>query len=195
MNPLEMTSKILLILDLDETLIFATKEATDRIPDFECLGYHVFQRPGLHDFLIQCHTYFHIAIWSSASDRYVSEMAKRILPDSIQSVFIWGQSRHTLKNRGSEEAKFPIIPGVKYYIKRLKKIKKMGFSLERTLIIDDSPLNSVENSGNAINIIPFLGNAQDKELTLLLKFLMEIKDAMDVRKLEKRGWQTTLYFL
>ena len=44
----------LLILDLDETLIFATERPLTREADFRVGPYHVYGRPGLADFLDQC---------------------------------------------------------------------------------------------------------------------------------------------
>ena len=57
------------------------------------------------------------------------------------------------------------------------------------LIIDDSPEKTRENYGNAIYIQPFEGNQKDEELQLLLKYLLSIKDVMNVRSFEKRGWK------
>jgi len=44
----------LLILDLDETLIFATERPLTREADFRIGPYHVYRRPDLADFLDQC---------------------------------------------------------------------------------------------------------------------------------------------
>jgi hypothetical protein len=44
------TEKILLILDLDETLIHASEEQLDREADFRVFGYHVYIRPHLEPF-------------------------------------------------------------------------------------------------------------------------------------------------
>ena len=44
----------LLILDLDETLVFAAERPLTREADFRVGPYHVYGRPGLAVFLDQC---------------------------------------------------------------------------------------------------------------------------------------------
>ncbi|MFK7905120.1 MAG: NIF family HAD-type phosphatase [Chitinophagales bacterium] len=75
--------KILLILDLDETLIFATEKPLEREADFNVLHYHVYKRPFLKAFLEEVQHAFQIAVWSSASDDYVEEVVKHIFPKTI----------------------------------------------------------------------------------------------------------------
>lgn len=65
------TDKILLILDLDETLIHASRKVLDRKADFEVFDYHIYKRPFLDEFLQKVKSNFMLAIWSSASDEYV----------------------------------------------------------------------------------------------------------------------------
>jgi len=50
-------ARTLLILDLDETLIYATETALDRPADFSVYGYHVYRRPHLDAFLATCANY------------------------------------------------------------------------------------------------------------------------------------------
>jgi len=182
--------KILLILDLDETLIHADKGDCAFTSDFEVFGYKVVKRPYLTEFLKNCGKYFKVAVWSSASDEYVDKIVSIIKPDSLNLEFVWGRSRATYK---------PIIDFNEtgysdldhfHYIKRLKKIKPLGFKLEKTLIVDDTPHKSKENYGNAIYIKEFNGETEDNELQILEEYLLEIKDCDDVRNIEKRGWRT-----
>lgn len=182
--------KILLILDLDETLVHSKEENVDFVPDFELFDYKVIKRPYLDKFLINCNKYFKIAIWSSASDDYVAEMVRQIIPDSVKPEFVWGRSKATYRPTIElNEIRYTVNEHF-YYIKRLKKIKQIGFRLERALIIDDTPHKSRENYGNAIYVKEFFGNPDDNELQLLEKYLFEIKDCIDVRKIEKRGWRS-----
>jgi RNA polymerase II subunit A small phosphatase-like protein len=53
---------ILLILDLDETLIYATEVPLDRPADFVVYDYHVYCRPGLAEFLQACARHFELAV-------------------------------------------------------------------------------------------------------------------------------------
>lgn len=70
----------------------------------------------------------------------------------------------------------------------MKKVKKLGNSLEHILITDNSPKKISENYGNAIYIQSFEGNPNDQELQKLLSYLQMIKHVKNVRFIEKRGW-------
>ena len=85
--------KILLILDVDETLIHATDKELDQKVDFKIFGYNIYKRPFLDEFFEEIKNDFLLAIWSSASDDYVVEVAKQIIPEEIELEFIWGRSR------------------------------------------------------------------------------------------------------
>lgn len=180
--------KILLILDLDETLIHATKTELETAPDFQVFGYNIYIRPFLLEFLNQMQKDFHLAIWSSASDTYVQEVVKRIIPSEISVAFVWGRSRCTPRRvfEGDE------LLDHYHYIKPLKKVKKKGYKLGRILIIDDSPHKSEENYGNAIYPKAFFGDRKDNELRLLAKYLDTLKSVGNVREIEKRGWRNMI---
>lgn len=55
-------SNKLLILDLDETLVYATDKKIDHEPDFKVLDYYIYKRPGLDDFLNTCLEWFEVGI-------------------------------------------------------------------------------------------------------------------------------------
>ncbi|SEC79268.1 carboxy-terminal domain RNA polymerase II polypeptide A small phosphatase [Tenacibaculum sp. MAR_2009_124] len=184
--------KLLLILDIDETLIHATSNKLDKEEDFSVFNYYVYQRPYLHEFIDEIRNDYHLAIWSSASDDYVREIVNCIIPKEINLQFVWGRSRCKPKrildidsygiydNRYQEQYN---------YIKPLKKVKKLGFKLERTLIVDDTPHKCIENYGNAIYPKEYLGQNDDDELLFLAKYLKTLKDEKNVRKIEKRDWK------
>jgi len=178
---LEKAEKILLILDLDETLIHATETKLSIAPDFQYSEYFVYKRPYLIEFLNEVSKYYKLAVWSSADDEYVNNIVKLIKPAGLEFEFVWARSRCTLKRD------YELDDYVR--IKRLKKVKKRGFLLEKVLIVDDSPEKTRENFGNAIYVIPFEGDMEDNELFLLSNFLKSIKDSSNVRTIEKRGWR------
>lgn len=186
----ELAKRILLILDLDETLIHASEKELGRPADFQVFYYHVYKRPFLESFLRGCHEHFELAIWSSAADDYVQAIVKQIIPEEIRLAFVWGRSRCTycfdhLSFESSPENYFSHY----HYVKVLKKVKKRGYSLERTLIIDDTPTKSRRNYGNAIYPKEYTGEPEDNELRKLLAYLTELKDARNVRAIEKRNWK------
>jgi TFIIF-interacting CTD phosphatase-like protein len=177
-------SDILLILDLDETLIHATEERLNVKEDFSFDQYLVYKRPELDSFLHQVNDHFKIAIWSSAGDEYVAEIVKKIKPDDLEFEFVWARSRCTHRRDFELD--------LYYWEKRLDKLKKKGFLLEKILIVDDSPEKARNNFGNAIYIKAFTGDPSDNELASLYTYLLKIKDVSNVRKLEKRNWKNKL---
>ena len=172
----------LLILDLDETLIHATEKELGFSADFKFDKYFVHKRPHLDQFLVDISKHFKIGIWSSADDDYVTEIANNIKPDNVELEIIWGRSRCSLKRDYTFDNY--------YFEKRLNKLKKKGFRLEKIIIVDDTPQKSRNNYGNAIYINEFSGNATDEELKHLQDYLLTLKNVDNVRTIEKRGWRT-----
>ena len=184
--------KILLILDVDETLIHATKKELSQKVDFKIFDYNVYKRPFLDEFLKEVKSNFLLAIWSSASDDYVEQVTKRIISQDIKLEFVWGRSCCTYRrNLQIDEYGYydDDLRNHYHYIKPLKKVKRKGFDLNRILIIDDSPHKSKDNFGNAIYPKEFTGDMKDIELKLLAKYLTTLKDNENVRRIEKRNWQ------
>ncbi|RYZ41109.1 MAG: phosphoprotein phosphatase [Myxococcaceae bacterium] len=186
------TDKILLILDLDETLVHVSDGPLDREADFWLQGYYVHVRPHLEQFLTECASRFQLAIWSSASDDYVAEIVKRIRPPSLPLAFIWGRSRCTFaldKTRVRDDGH--LDPGAHYgYVKKLHKLKRRGYRLERVLIVDDTPAKCVHNHGNAIYLREYDWREHDTELLDLSLYLATLADAVNVRHIEKRHWRS-----
>lgn len=69
--------KALLILDLDETLIYASKTRLSRDAACSVFDYKLYERPSLKTFMDQVSIAYNLAIWSSASDDYVDEVIKQ----------------------------------------------------------------------------------------------------------------------
>ncbi len=174
--------RALLILDLDESLIYGSETVLHRKADFRVGPYHVYRRPGLAEFMAGVAGTFDLAIWSSATSDYVGEIAAEILPDGFKWKFVWARDRCTPRmNAETMEM---------VYIKDLRKVKRLGYSLERILFVDDTPAKVARNYGNAIYVQPFEGQEVDEELSRLLKYLQSISKESDFRKLEKRGWRS-----
>lgn len=187
--------KGLLVLDVDETLIYATKPKLSRDEDCKVFDYYVYLRPNLETFLDQVKMNYKLAIWSSASDDYVSEVVKQTILNKYEFEFVWGRSKATYR-RNFEQDELRIYGSDSshyHYVKSLKKVKKMGYEIERILIVDDSSHKSKLNYGNAIYPKSYEGNTEDNELTILAKYLSSIKDCPNFRELEKRNWRTKHY--
>ena len=170
----------LLILDLDETLVFSTREPIDREPDFMVVGcYHAYKRPYLNNFLDYCFTRFRVAVWTSSSEDYAEAVVENVFEQ--KPFFLWARGRCTLR----------VDPETReyYWVKNLQKLKRKGYRLESILIIDDSPEKLQKNYGNHIRISPYFGRTDDDELLLLMQYLEMIRDCDNVRNLEKRDWK------
>lgn len=185
-------NKILVVLDLDETLIHATKSPSLQNWSFEVGPYKVAIRPGLDEFLAGLRSHFNVAVWSSASDDYVLEVVRNIFLLNYPLEFVWGRSRCTLKQDFSRIEAYGYSDPYNHlsYVKPLQKVAKKGFArLENMLIIDDTPSKSRYNYGNAIYPSEFTGDPEDMELAALLKYLLTLKDVTNVRTIEKRSWR------
>jgi RNA polymerase II subunit A small phosphatase-like protein len=173
--------KNLLILDLDETLVYATEKEIR--PDYNSVAdpYFVFFRPHVERFLKNLNEYYEIAVWTSSSSEYAQAVVGA-LPFVSNPRFVWSRKRCT-QVYDSEARKYR-------FIKDLKKIKKRGYDLNKVLVVDDSPKKLYRSYGNHIHIKPYFGDLEDNELLLLEEYLISIADSQTVRSMEKRFWRT-----
>lgn len=171
----------LLILDLDETLIYSANEPLTAPADFRLAEFHVYRRPFLAEFLAFASEHFELAVWSSASPGYVAGIVRELFADASQLRFVWAADRCTRRFDGETREE--------YWIKDLKKVKRSGIHLSQVLVIDDTPEKHERNYGNLIHVRPFLGDTADDELIRLLPFLRRLAGLDDVRIVEKRGWR------
>lgn len=187
--------KLLLILDLDETLMHASPTKLRDDFDFQVFGYFVYKRPGLDAFLLACAGKFQLAVWSSASDDYVAEMVKRIFPETLPLAFVWGRTRCTpIVMPTMDDAEMYNLDYFSHYVysKQLKKVKRLGFDLRQVLIVDDTPAKVRNSYGNAIYPTPYTGAPDDRELEALGRYLDILKTVENTRTIEKRQWQQRL---
>lgn len=171
----------LLILDLDETLIFSSLEKLSIKEDFSLGDYFVYKRPDLDTFLKYVQNSFQLAVWTSSTSDYADGIIEQLFPDQSFLKFVWARERCV--------SKIDIETGEQYWVRDLKKVKKLGFDLSKILVIDDSVEKLERNYGNHIPVIPFLGDPKDDELPKLANFLEKIKIIDSVRSIEKRNWR------
>ncbi len=176
-----MNERILLVLDLDETLVHARETALDYDPDFTVGSYFVYKRPGVDVFLLRCAELFDLAIWSAGNEPYVRAVIDQIMPHQITLQFLWAGQRCTVRRNFETGGYYPA--------KDLLKVKRLGRPLSRVLIVDDEPIKLRRNYGNAIYVHPFEGDIEDNELELLAKYLKILNNYEDMRSIEKRGWR------
>ena len=183
-------SKKLLILDLDETLVYATEDPLPRSPDFTVYGYAVYKRPYLDLFLTTCLDWFDVAIWTSSGAEYAAAVVASIFEDPQSLKFVWSSNRCSIVlnyNYDRIDGDYPAY----YSRKPLKKVKRQEYKLESIIAIDDTPKKWEQSYGNLVRVHPFEGEETDVELKHLLIYLNTLKDAENIRKIEKRQWRQT----
>jgi len=174
----------LLILDIDETLIYASECPLDRSPDFIAGHYFVYRRPELNTFLHVCEKYFNLAVWTSSNSLYANAVCSQIFHRDTVLEFLWSRERCTWR----------FNPNLYDYewLKDLKKVKRIGYSLEKVLVVDDSPAKLSRNYGNLVSLKAFTGDKDDRELLLLSRYLPTLASVVNVRTVEKRYWRNAI---
>lgn len=176
-----VSDRILLVLDLDETLVHATEASLAHEPNFTLAQYHVYCRPHLDVFLRFAHEHFDVGVWTSSTPAYADGICSTIFANHRPPTFVWASDRCTLK-RDVELDHWSKA-------KHLAKLKRHGYRLERVLAIDDSPEKHRRNYGNLIRVNPYHGEQFDDELLHLMNYLTGLRDATNVREIEKRHWR------
>jgi carboxy-terminal domain RNA polymerase II polypeptide A small phosphatase len=178
-----MDDRLLLILDLDETLVYAVETPIPgRSADHVIEQFHIYFRPGLLDFLQQVSACYRLAVWTSSSPLYAQVVCGLIFPPEIPLEFVWASDRCTTVRDLDTDLWINSKP--------LRKIiRSRGGDLGRILIVDDSPEKLRKNYGNLVPVIPFEGDQADDELRWLAVYLKQLSSADDVRRIEKRIWR------
>jgi RNA polymerase II subunit A small phosphatase-like protein len=178
---MDILEKKLLILDLDETLIYATETPLERPPDFRVGPYAVYRRPHVAPFLAQCREWFEVAVWSSSSPLYAREVVHALFQEPSQLAFVWARDRCT--------ACFDHELREHCWRKPLSKVKRRGYAPAHIIAVDDSPEKWSRSYGNLVRVMPYCGAVEDDELNRLLPFLDWLRTVPNVRAVEKRLWR------
>lgn len=176
------TTRPLLILDLDETLVHGSEAPLHRPADFTVGPFHIYKRPHVDSFLESTAVHYDLAIWSSASHGYVTHVVRVLGGGVVEWQFVWSRSRCVPRLH-------PELMEIQF-IKDLKKVKRLGHDLDRVLIVDDTRHKVSRNYGNAIYVSPYEGADHDRELHRLAGYVNWLRAEANFRKIEKRGWRT-----
>jgi RNA polymerase II subunit A small phosphatase-like protein len=176
--------RLLLVLDLDETLMHATERPLLHAADHELPPYFLYRRPGLTEFIDTVSSGFRLAVWTSSSPGYARAVCQWIFPDPNRLEFVWASDRCTPTRDFDTDSWCQAKP--------LKKLKRLGYDLNRVLVVDDSPEKHTRNYGNLVQVAPFLGDPDDNELSHLAMYLTRLAAEPNVRRLEKRFWRRRL---
>ena len=176
--------KKLLILDIDETLIYATEASLPRQADFLVGQYHIYKRPFLNVFLKNCLDWFEVAVWTTSTPSYASAIVSAIFENPKTLSFVWASDRCTVAYD---------IEWFEYYNrKNIKKVKRKGYRLESIIAVDDTPQKWERSYGNLVRVNPFEGEETDDELKYLLLYLDQLRYEENIRSVEKRFWRNRL---
>lgn len=177
------SNRKLLVLDLDETLVFASEAALDRPADHRIAGYHVYARPHLAAFLVFAFARFRVGVWTSSGAYYAEPLVAALMP-GYPIEFVWSATRCSITRdwtTGGHTAE-----------KRLAKLKKRGFRLEEVIGIDDTPAKYAQNYGNLVHVSEWTGDPADYELVDLMRYLAHLVEAPNIRAVDKRDWRRRL---
>lgn len=170
----------LLILDNDETLVHSAETELAWPHHFQVGPFRFHVRPFVSSFLEAVMPHFQVAVWTSSSLDYATAVLQLACP-GVEFAFVWARERCTRRFDPENQEHF--------WVKDLKKVKRLGHDLRRTLMVDDTPKKLSRNYGNLIRVAPFEGDPRDDELLALAGYLAGIREVPDLRAIEKRGWR------
>jgi TFIIF-interacting CTD phosphatase-like protein len=174
----------LLVLDLDETLIFATESPLMRMPDLRVFDYYVYKRPGVDRFIKTCLEWFMVGVWTSSGSLYADSIVRALFSDPAKLTFVWSALRCS---RGYDREEQQQVVR-----KDIKKLTRTGYCRENIIMVDDSPEKLGRSYGNGVIVRPYQGEPGDRELYLLIEYLELLGPVEDVRPIEKRQWRDNI---
>ena len=148
----------LVIFDLDETLIYNTRNATSKPL--------IIPRPFYYEMLKLIHPYYDIWVWSASLPSYIKAVVSRLDPEH----------KYISKILSREDC---IYSKYGYYIKDASKF--INLDPTQYLIFDNLYLSFINTPLNGRLVSSFRGSRRDKELTFITGYLLEIKDSVDLR--------------
>uniref|UniRef100_A0A0G4HY77 FCP1 homology domain-containing protein n=1 Tax=Chromera velia CCMP2878 TaxID=1169474 RepID=A0A0G4HY77_9ALVE len=169
------TSEYTLVLDLDETLMHATKQQManhslkvrvtvgERSADF-----WVATRPFLNFFMEEMRPHFSIWIYTAGREEYARAMLETL------------NISHLIAHVLSRSSCVPTATG--HFVKELTVVKQ---DLSKVILVDDSPVAYSRHPSNAVPINGWFGSAQDTALRDLVPLLLALRKVRDVRSILK----------
>lgn len=173
-------SPLLLVLDLDETLLHSRSTPLDRPADLRVGPFHTYFRPGARAFIAAAREQCTLAVWTASTRPYATPIVQALFGDPDALAFFYCVDRCT--------EHYNTVTSTRQTVKKLARVRRLGFSLKRTLHVDNTPATYSLNYGNGVPIRDFEGDLADRELAGLWTFLQRLTTAEDVRPIEKRAW-------
>ncbi|MBD8089381.1 HAD family hydrolase [Pseudomonas fluorescens] len=181
MNEPEKTAKKLLVLDLDECLLYAEKRPFENW-QYLVKDLYVTIRPGVEAMLDAVAPHYDFIVWSNTDPAYVYAKLDAFWPQRHPILDVYSSLQCKLKVEGGY--------GLPFY-KDLKKIIKHHpqYQLAQIIALDDKPAVYKDFYGNFLLAHEFKGDLNDRHLERVTKFLVHIADEPNVRKIEKRWFK------
>lgn len=152
---------MIIVLDLDETLVHSVENELPELENFQFEQYFVHKRPYLDEFLawILTNPDYEVYIWSAGTYDYVHHIVNTIVPPELRVGVV------DILTRGdcNENRDKPLF-------------KVTNNQTNDCLIIDNKPHVTCFNCLNHLIINDFEGDPEDEELLFLMTFLSENKD-------------------
>jgi len=167
--PHQLSSRQLLVLDLDETLLHASVEMVPHdvsfVVDMESTKVPVFIkfRPHLMQFLKEVSRAFEVVIFTASLSRYANQVLDYIDPSG--ELF-----HHRLFREHCSQVDGSFV----------KDLSLLGRPVERVTIIDNSPVAYLFHPENAIPILSWFDDAHDKELLKLIPWMKKLSSSQHV---------------
>ena len=176
---------------MDQTLIHG-KRISSMMP-FE-YSLSVKARPHLKEFLTFCFDRFqNVSIWTAAEQEWFNQVNKEIFVPILESLgkkfrFVYTYAQCTRVERISRT----------YTEKRIRKLHKSkrlpDYTIDNTIIVDDTAETFRSNYGNAILIKEWHCQYADTDLLKLMKYIDDIlipyyNENRTIRSLNKINWE------
>jgi TFIIF-interacting CTD phosphatase-like protein len=174
------STKKLLCLDLDETLIHAHAKPFEHY-QMIIKGDYMAVRPGVEAFLDRMAPFYDFMIWSNSGSVYVHDMLDAFWPQ-----------RHELKAIYTSALSKPHVEngyGIATYKEIWKISKRMNYRRGHIIALDDKPINFKFDYGNLIWADPFMGDPNDTHLMKVGNLLLNLAKVDNVRAVEKRWFK------
>jgi CTD small phosphatase-like protein 2 len=180
-NPPANPDRITLVLDLDETLVHCSTDATkcphydlDFKVEFQNRMFRVFvqKRPGVLEFLERVSKLFEVVIFTASQQIYADALLD--LLDPVRQF-----TRYRLFRDSCVRVEDTFV----------KDLRILGRDMSRVVIVDNAVEAFSFQVENGIPIKSFFDDPEDNELSKLYSLLVPLADDKDVRPALKRQFQ------
>jgi RNA polymerase II subunit A small phosphatase-like protein len=141
--------------------VHATISRLEHAPTFEHTPYFIYQRPFVLELLTATKPFYDFAMWSSSPKEYVDSVVEEVFGEEFGLKLAWAVERCV--QRVHEPSNSYV------YIKDLRKVQSQGYTVDRIIIVDDSPEKIARQPRSHLQIKPYLGQTDDRELLAIAK--------------------------